>query len=55
MTWLLVAVGLLSKRDLNMLGQGFTRAYPVNPNTDFSDLLKAIDVADQAYKAKQAR
>lgn len=42
-----VAIGLLTQRDLDMLGHGFHRAYPVNSNTDFSELLAAIDEAEQ--------
>ena len=42
----IVAVGLLTRNDLVLLGEGFNRAYPVYDDTDFADLLKAIDDAD---------
>ena len=34
-----VAVGLLTARDLEVLGQGFTRLFPVDSDDVFSDLL----------------
>jgi hypothetical protein len=42
----IVAVGLLCQRDLEALGAGFKRAYPVENVSGFEDLLKAIDVAE---------
>lgn len=42
----IVAVGLLTEKDLAVLGAGFKRAYAVRDDVDFTDLLKAIDVAD---------
>lgn len=41
-----VAIGLLTRSDLDVLGQGFRRAYPLDERTDFAELLKAIDEAD---------
>lgn len=41
----IVAVGLLTARDLEVLGTGFRRAFPVDPETEFDDLLAAIDRA----------
>ncbi len=38
-----VAVGLLTARDLQALGGGFKRAFPISDNTDFADLLKLLD------------
>jgi hypothetical protein len=38
-----VAVGLLTRRDLDVLGSGFRRAYPLDNSTDFSELLRRID------------
>jgi hypothetical protein len=40
-----VAVGLLTRRDLDVLGSGFRRAYPLKDNTDFSSLLSRLDDA----------
>jgi hypothetical protein len=42
-----VAVGLLTKSDLDVLGPGFTRLWPVDDTPCFSGLLEAIDEADR--------
>lgn len=42
-----VAVGLLSERDLAVLGEGFKRAYRIDEGHDFHELLAAIDAAEQ--------
>jgi hypothetical protein len=47
MTRRIVAVGLLTKRDLNMLGPSFDRIWPVEQAPSFSELLRAIDDADR--------
>jgi hypothetical protein len=44
----IVAVGLLTRRDLDMLGPAFDRAWPVEEGPAFSELLRAIDQADRA-------
>lgn len=41
-----VAVGLLTQNDLDLLGNGFRTAYPVDECAMFDDLLQAIDEAD---------
>jgi hypothetical protein len=38
-----VAVGLLTRSDLEVLGSGFRRAFPLNRTTDFTSLLARID------------
>ena len=43
----IVAVGLLTERDLAVLGEGFRRAYPLNDGHDFDELLHAIDEAER--------
>lgn len=43
----IVAVGLLTHRDLNVLGPTFDRVWPVEEAPTFSELLRAIDDADQ--------
>jgi hypothetical protein len=43
----IVAVGLLTQHDLNMLGPAFDRAWPVEETPNFSELLRAIDDADR--------
>ena len=40
-----VAVGLLTQRDLDVLGSGFHRAFPLTDTADFAPLLKRIDEA----------
>jgi hypothetical protein len=48
----IVAVGLLTGRDLSMLGPTFNRVWPVEEAPSFNELLRAIDEADQ--KLEQA-
>jgi len=43
----IVAVGLLTQRDLNLLGPTFERAWPVEDAPAFGELLRAIDEADR--------
>jgi hypothetical protein len=43
----IVAVGLLTEADLSVLGQGFRRAYRLEHDHDFHDLLAAIDRAER--------
>lgn len=43
----IVAVGLLTERDLTLLGPTFDRAWPVEEAPMFSELLRAIDEADR--------
>lgn len=42
----IVAVALLTRRDLGLLGPTFSRAWPVEDAPDFHELLTAIDKAD---------
>ena len=42
-----VALGLLTERDLELLGPTFTRAFPIDETPCFSGLLQAIDEADR--------
>ena len=46
----IVAVGLLTQRDLNLLGHTFNRLWPVEEVPQFDELLRAIDDADSALK-----
>lgn len=40
----IIAVGLLSERDLEVLGRNFTRHFPLQENDDlFADLLAKLD------------
>jgi hypothetical protein len=43
----IVAIGLLTKRDLRLLGPTFDRAWPVEEAPAFDDLVRAIDEADR--------
>jgi hypothetical protein len=42
----IVAVGLLTQHDLNVLGPTFTRVWPVEEAPLFDELIRAIDEAD---------
>jgi len=44
----IVAVGLLTRHDLSVLGPTFDRVWPVEEAPSFSELLRAIDEADQS-------
>lgn len=43
----IVAVGLLTEEDLDLLGNTFTRLWPVDNAPKFDELLAAIDDADR--------
>ena len=43
----IVAVGLLTQREVELLGHGFSRLWPVDETPCFEDLLQAIDEADR--------
>jgi len=51
----IVAVGLLTNRDLERLGSGFKRCFPVSDDSKFEDLLRAIDEADAAASLRAGR
>ncbi len=42
-----IAVGLLTARDIAVLGRGFDRLFPVEETPCFGELLLAIDEADR--------
>jgi len=42
----IVAVGLLTAGDLNLLGDKFRRLYAVPEGDDFTDLLRSLDRLD---------
>ena len=44
-----VAIGLLTARDLEVLGTGFKRVFPLDASPTFGDLLRAIDEAEGAW------
>jgi hypothetical protein len=43
----IVAVGLLTRRELELLGPTFDRIWPVEEAPKFNELLRAIDDADR--------
>jgi len=43
----IVAIGLLTQKDLDILGSGFRTAIPVDQSPAFEDLLRAIDEAEE--------
>ena len=45
-----IAIGLLTLSDLERLGETFTRLWPIDQTTDFADLLRAIDEADERIR-----
>jgi hypothetical protein len=46
----IVAVGLLTRRDLDVLGPTFDRVWPVEEAPHFTELLRAIDEADRRFQ-----
>ncbi|HWC56016.1 MAG TPA: hypothetical protein VG434_03495 [Sphingomicrobium sp.] len=48
----IVAVGLLTRRDLKLLGPTFDRIWPVEDAPSFNELLRAIDEADRSLEQK---
>lgn len=49
----IIAVGLLTKTDLDRLGDTFSRLWPVEDAPGFDELLRAIDEADAELKHSQ--
>jgi hypothetical protein len=49
----IVAIGLLTQNDLNLLGSGFRRAFRIEDSPIFDDLLAAIDDADERCRDAQ--
>ena len=51
----IIAVGLLTRHELESLGEGFSRAWPIDETPCFSGLLEAIDEADrEIWRARDA-
>jgi hypothetical protein len=46
-----VSVGLVSEAELQLLGEGLNRAFPVDPTSRFGGLLQQIDEADRQIMA----
>ena len=49
----IVAVGLLTQRELGVLGPTFDRIWPVEDAPHFNELLRAIDEADKKLKRNE--
>ena len=49
----IVAVGLLTQRDVDLLGPAFERLWPVDDASCFSQLLEAIDDADREARKER--
>ena len=45
----IVAIGLLTREELQLLGPAFDRAWPVDKAPAFDELLHAIDKADEQF------
>jgi hypothetical protein len=43
----IIAVGLLTRRDLNLLGPTFDRVFPVEEVPQFDELLEKIDAGER--------
>lgn len=50
----IVAVGLLTNQDLEVLGNTFKRLWPVEQAPAFTELLRAIDDADAELASRNA-
>jgi hypothetical protein len=51
----IVAVGLLTRNDVRLLGPSFERLWPVEEAPHFGDLLRAIDEADRRLRHAHRR
>jgi len=49
----IVAVALVTRRELERFGPGFVRAFPIQDGNMFDDVLLAIDRADEACRKRQ--
>ena len=50
----IVAIALLTRRDVDRLGPTFTRLWPVDDAPHFLELLQAIDRADDELRQRAA-
>jgi hypothetical protein len=51
----IIAVGLLTQRDVKLLGPTFERLWPVEEAPSFASLLRAIDDADAELQRRQQK
>ena len=50
----IVAVGLLTRRDLSLLGPSLSYVWPIEEAPDFDELLRAIDEAESRHSSTPA-
>lgn len=50
----IVAIGLLTQRDLHALGGAFDRAFPIDDVPHFEELIRLLDATDEARPPLQA-
>lgn len=50
----IVAIGLFTERDLDVLGTGFRRVFRVDDTPCFDELLSAIDAAEKRAEEMRA-
>ncbi|HEU4969174.1 hypothetical protein [Sphingomonas sp.] len=50
----IVAIGLLTEQDLDILGTGFRRAFRVDDTPCFDELLEQIDAAERRAEEMRA-
>ena len=48
----IIAIGLLTRRDLHLLGPTFDRLWPVERAPEFDELVRAIDQADERLRER---
>ena len=51
----IIAVGLLTEQELKLLGEGFSRVWPVDEAPCFQGLVQAIDEAERELWRKRDR
>ena len=47
----IVAIGLLTQHELELLGLGLDRVFPIDAENAFEDLVRAIDEADRRCRS----
>ena len=50
----IVAIGLLTQREVELLGHGFARIWPLDETPCFDELLEAIDEAERQLRGEMS-
>jgi len=50
----IVAIGLLTQREVNLLGPAFDRIWPIEEAPQFDELLRVIDEAERKLQDSKA-